>query len=80
MDANGKPTGNYVVKLGHYIESLQALAVAEYRGTSKAWATSFASATPAQYPCSSIDGGATSTDGGTDGGATDGGTASTCLE
>jgi len=78
----GAPTGNYVVKMGHTIESLSALAVTEYRGTSKAWATSFAPPTPAQYPCSAIpaDAGTTSdaaTSG--DGGTGDGGT-SMCLQ
>jgi phosphatidylethanolamine-binding protein (PEBP) family uncharacterized protein len=33
-------------------------AVTEYRGTSKAWSTSFAPPTPAQHPCVSSGGGA----------------------
>lgn len=45
------PTGNWVVNMGHYIESLDALAVAEYRGTSGAWATSFGPPDPVMYPC-----------------------------
>jgi phosphatidylethanolamine-binding protein (PEBP) family uncharacterized protein len=79
LDANGLPTGNYVVKMGHYLEGLTALAVTEYRGTSKAWATSFAAPTPTQYPCSAIPtggvgggagaGGATGGAGGATGGA-----------
>lgn len=47
----GMPTGNWVVNMGHYIESLNALAVTEYRGTSSAWATSFAPPDPVLYPC-----------------------------
>jgi phosphatidylethanolamine-binding protein (PEBP) family uncharacterized protein len=50
----GEPAGNWVVNMGHYIESLDALAVAEYRGTSGAWASSFAPPAPAQYPCDAI--------------------------
>jgi hypothetical protein len=61
LDATtGMPTGNYVVNLGHYIESLSALAVTEYRGTSHAWATSFNPPGPVQYPCTAsagLDGG-----------------------
>jgi phosphatidylethanolamine-binding protein (PEBP) family uncharacterized protein len=45
------PTGNWVVKMGHYIESLPALGVTEYRGTSHAWASSFAPPPAEQYPC-----------------------------
>src|SRR5262252_224627 len=79
---SGAPTGNYVVKMGHYLEGLSALAVTEYRGTSQAWSTSFAPPSPTQYPCSaiaSIDGGVP--DGGTtgDGGTGDGGT-NMCLQ
>jgi phosphatidylethanolamine-binding protein (PEBP) family uncharacterized protein len=57
------PTGNWVVKMGHYIESLQALGVTEYRGTSKAWASAFAPPTAEQYPCTQdmIASGTTST-------------------
>lgn len=79
LDATtGAPTGNYVVKRGHYIESLAALAVTEYRGTSKAWATSFAAPAPTQYPCAALpaDGGTTS-DAGT---TSDGGTTNMCLQ
>lgn len=47
----GMPSGNWVVNMGHYIESLAALGVTEYRGTSQGWATSFAPPDPAQYPC-----------------------------
>lgn len=47
----GMPTGNWVVNMGHYIESLSAIAVTEYRGTSQAWSTSFAPPDPFQYPC-----------------------------
>jgi hypothetical protein len=57
----GMPTGNWVVNMGHYIESLDALAVTEYRGTSGAWATSFMPPDPAPYPCTTVpalDGGA----------------------
>ena len=61
LDATtGMPTGNYVVNMGHYIESLSALAVTEYRGTSHAWASSFNPPGAVQYPCASsaaIDGG-----------------------
>jgi phosphatidylethanolamine-binding protein (PEBP) family uncharacterized protein len=63
MDATtGNPTGNYVVKMAHYIESLSAIAVTEHRGRSKAWATSFAPPDPVQYPCTGamVDAGATS--------------------
>jgi phosphatidylethanolamine-binding protein (PEBP) family uncharacterized protein len=81
LDAtSGLPTGNYVVKLAKYIDGLAALAVTEFRSTSKAWATSFAPPSPTQYPCVSFDGGAPPTpDGGTDGGAGDGG-APACLQ
>lgn len=47
---------------------LSALAVTEYRGTSKAWSTSFAAPPAVQYPCfaiASIDGGVPAPDGGT---------------
>jgi phosphatidylethanolamine-binding protein (PEBP) family uncharacterized protein len=56
----GLPTGNYVVNLGHYIESLPALAVTEYRGTSQAWAAAFSPPPAEEYPCAAeaaIDGG-----------------------
>ena len=78
LDATtGMPTGNYVVKMGHYIESLSAVAIAEYRGTSHAWATSFSPPPQVQYPCTTgaaLDGG-TAIDGGRqlDGAAADGG-------
>ena len=49
LDANGEPTGNYVAKLGRYIESLSALAVTEYRGTSSAWASSFSPPSAIEY-------------------------------
>ncbi len=57
------PTGNWVVKMGHYIESLQNLGVTEYRGTSQAWASSFAPPPVEEYLCTQdvIDAGATST-------------------
>ncbi|HEY1443038.1 MAG TPA: YbhB/YbcL family Raf kinase inhibitor-like protein, partial [Mycobacterium sp.] len=42
LNANGDPTGNYAAKMGRYIDSLTALAVTEYRGTSSAWASAFA--------------------------------------
>ena len=66
LNANGEPTGNYVAKLGRYIESLSALAVTEYRGTSSAWASSFAPPSALEYPCAAdykVDGG-TKEDGG----------------
>jgi hypothetical protein len=50
------PTGNWVVKMAHHIESLSAIAITEYRGRSQAWATSFAPPAPVEYPCT---GGAT---------------------
>jgi len=56
----GLPTGNYVVNMGHYIESLTALAVTEIRATSSAWASAFVAPPPLEYPCageSEIDGG-----------------------
>ena len=43
---------NWVVKMGHYIESLSAIAVTEYRGTSKAWAAAFVPPNAAEFPCS----------------------------
>ena len=49
---------NWVVNMGHYIESLDAVAVAEYRGTSKAWAAQFVSPNAAAFPCSGSAGGA----------------------
>ena len=60
---------NWVVNMAHYIEGLQALAVAEYRGTSKAWAKAFVPPNAAQFPCagSGVAGGAS-------GGAGSGGT------
>ncbi|HLK90786.1 MAG TPA: hypothetical protein VKZ18_12880 [Polyangia bacterium] len=66
LNANGEPTGNYVAKLGRYIESLSALAVTEYRGTSSAWASSFSPPSALEYPCAGdvrVDGG-TRQDGG----------------
>ena len=66
LNANGEPTGNYAAKMGRYIDSLTALAVTEYRGTSSAWASAFAPPAAVQYPCSAeytIDGG-TKEDGG----------------
>jgi phosphatidylethanolamine-binding protein (PEBP) family uncharacterized protein len=54
LDAmTGMPTGNWAVKMGHFIETqAAALAVTEHRGTSSAWAGSFVpAATPAQFPC-----------------------------
>jgi phosphatidylethanolamine-binding protein (PEBP) family uncharacterized protein len=92
----GNPTGNYVVKLGHYIESLAALAVTEYRGTSHAWASSFSPPGAVQYPCTasgtidggiSMDGGARMDGGGSidapmsvDGGSSIDGGALVCLQ
>jgi phosphatidylethanolamine-binding protein (PEBP) family uncharacterized protein len=58
---------NWVVNMGHYIEQLDAVAVAEYRGTSKAWAAAFVSPNAAAFPCSSATAAAGS--GGTGGGA-----------
>ena len=49
---------NWVVNMGHYIESLDAVAVAEYRGTSKAWAAAFVPPNAAAFPCSGSAGGA----------------------
>jgi phosphatidylethanolamine-binding protein (PEBP) family uncharacterized protein len=43
---------NWVVNMAHYVESLDAVAVAEYRGTSKAWAKAFVPPNAAQFPCS----------------------------
>lgn len=49
------PTGNYVVNVGEYLESLSGdqapLGVTEYRGTSAAWASSFTPPSGAMYPC-----------------------------
>lgn len=55
------PTGNYVVQVGQYIESLSALAVTEVRATSKAWSTSFTPPSGMEYPCTKdmISGGMT---------------------
>jgi phosphatidylethanolamine-binding protein (PEBP) family uncharacterized protein len=55
------PTGNYVVNMGQYIESLSAIAVTEYRATSAAWATSFTPPSGQMYPCTQdmISGGMT---------------------
>ena len=55
LNANGEPTGNYVAKLGRYIESLSALAVTEYRGTSSAWASAFSPPAALEYPCAADD-------------------------
>ncbi len=49
---------NWVVNMAHYIESLTPIAVAEYRGTSKAWAGAFVPASAAAFPCSGGSGGA----------------------
>ncbi len=49
------PGWNYVVNLAHYIEALpntDILAIAEYRGTSKAWSKKFVPPMAAEYPCS----------------------------
>ena len=53
VDANGVPVpgSNWVVNMAHYIESLDAVAVTEYRGTSKAWAAAFVPPSAAQFPC-----------------------------
>jgi phosphatidylethanolamine-binding protein (PEBP) family uncharacterized protein len=48
---SGMPTGNYMVKLAQYIETLPALGVTEYRATSHAWSRSFTPPTGAKYPC-----------------------------
>lgn len=55
------PTGNYMVKMAQYIDTLGALAVTEYRATSHAWATSFTPPSGAKYPCTAdmISGGMT---------------------
>jgi hypothetical protein len=76
------PTGNWVVNMGHYIESLDALAVTEYRGTSKAWASAFVPPSAAQFPCTDAasSGGAGGAGGGGAGGGGAGGTAPMCLE
>ena len=66
LNANGEPTNNYAVNMGHYIESLTALAVTETRATSQAWASNFTTPPAVEYPCSAeykIDGG-TKEDGG----------------
>ena len=55
LNANGQPTGNYAVNVAQSIESLSALAIAEYRGTSQAWASTFTPPTPVEYPCSAAD-------------------------
>jgi phosphatidylethanolamine-binding protein (PEBP) family uncharacterized protein len=47
----GQPTGNWVVKMAHYLEGLDALAVTEYRSTSKAWSTAFVPPSAAERPC-----------------------------
>ena len=63
---DGEPTGNYAAKMGRYIDSLSALAVTEYRGTSSAWASNFPTPPAVEYPCaaeSKVDGG-TQVDGG----------------
>ena len=79
LSANGEPTNNYVANVAKYIESLPALAVAEYRATSHAWASSFAPPGTIEYPCVADD----KIDGGTnkkDGGVTIDGSALMCLE
>ena len=42
---------NWVVNMAHAIEALPALAVTEYRGTSKAWAAAFVPPSAAEFPC-----------------------------
>ena len=42
---------NWVVNMAHYIEQLDAVAVAEYRGTSKAWAGAFVPPSAEKFPC-----------------------------
>ena len=79
LSATGEPTGNYVVNMAHYIESLSALAVTEYRGTSSAQSSNFPAPPALQYPCAADD----KIDGGTnkkDGGVTIDGSALMCLE
>lgn len=51
VDSNGAPTGNYMVKLAQYIDTLPALGVTEYRATSHAWSSMFTPPTGAKYPC-----------------------------
>ena len=51
----GAPTGNWVVNMAHYVEGLDALAVTEYRGTSKAWAAAFVPPSAAQFPCTQAE-------------------------
>jgi phosphatidylethanolamine-binding protein (PEBP) family uncharacterized protein len=78
LSANGEPTGNYVANVGHYIESLSALAVTEYRATSSAWASNFPTPPAVEYPCSAED----KIDGGTkeDGGVKLDGSTLMCLQ
>ncbi len=55
----GMPTTsswNWVVNMAHYIESLNAVAVAEYRGTSKAWAGKFVPPSAMAFPCTGAAG------------------------
>ncbi len=70
--ATGMPasTGwNWIVNMGHYIESLDTkiLAIAEYRGTSKAWAANFVPPAAAAFPCTSANSGGTGGTGGAGG-------------
>jgi hypothetical protein len=61
---------NWVVNMAHYIESLDAVAVAEYRGTSKAWAANFVPPNAAAFPCTTPGGaGGAGGKGGSAGGA-----------
>jgi phosphatidylethanolamine-binding protein (PEBP) family uncharacterized protein len=65
LDDMNMPVKNWVVAMGHYIEGLDALAVTEYRGTSKAWASQFVPPNAEKFPCTQDMGAA--------------GVASTCL-
>jgi phosphatidylethanolamine-binding protein (PEBP) family uncharacterized protein len=53
LDDTGMPVAgsNWVVKMAHYIENLDALAVTEYRGTSAAWAAAFVRPNAEKFPC-----------------------------
>lgn len=51
LDDDGMPVSNWVVAMGHYIESLDALSVTEYRGTSSAWAAAFVPPNAEKFPC-----------------------------
>jgi phosphatidylethanolamine-binding protein (PEBP) family uncharacterized protein len=79
LNANGEPTGNYAATVARYLDTLLALGVAEYRGTSSAWASTFSPPAGIEYPCVADD----RIDGGTnqkDGGVTIDGSALMCLE